>query len=252
MSSVNPVFLLPGALARRGAELGRGLAVSATTNAGQLCTKPGLVFAVDGPGQQEFLVSIADAVHGQPALPLLNAATRRSYREGVRALQRHPSVTELASGSLNGDTVPTAVPAHVFITAADAWLSDPTLSEEVFGPATLVVVVPDPGMLSTIAEHLEGQLTATLHAEPTDADLAISLLPVLEEKAGRIIVNGWPTGVEVGPATVHGGPFPATSDGRTTSVGTLAIRRFLRPVAYQNLPSEYLPAVLPGRRKAVT
>ena len=132
----------------------------------------------------------------------------------------------------------------LFVAEASAFLADDTLSHEVFGASALVVRCRDEADLLAVTRKLEGQLTATLHLEPSDAALARRLVPILEVKAGRILANGWPTGVEVSHAMVHGGPFPATSDGRSTSVGTLSIRRFLRPVCYQDLPAELLPEVL--------
>jgi NADP-dependent aldehyde dehydrogenase len=133
---------------------------------------------------------------------------------------------------------------HLFTTTAEAFLADPTLSEEVFGASSLVVRVADAASLPDLLDRLEGQLTATLHLAGSDTATAADLLPLLEEKVGRIVVDGWPTGVDVGAAMVHGGPFPATSDGRSTSVGTLAVDRFLRPVAYQDLPPALLPPEL--------
>ncbi|MNN66458.1 Alpha-ketoglutaric semialdehyde dehydrogenase [compost metagenome] len=130
------------------------------------------------------------------------------------------------------------------MTQASAFLADPALQAEVFGAASLVVACDSDAQIRQVAEHLEGQLTATLQLDEADIDSARALLPTLERKAGRILVNGWPTGVEVCDAMVHGGPFPATSDARTTSVGTAAILRFLRPVCYQDFPDALLPAAL--------
>ncbi|MGI5237887.1 aldehyde dehydrogenase (NADP(+)) [Dactylosporangium sp. CA-139066] len=249
MSSVNPVFLLRGALDERGQLAGDEFVQSLTTGTGQLCTNPGLIFALETPGLERFLQAVSAAVTAVLAAPMLSEHIRAAYELGIRSLREHPQTTELAAGTAAPAIVESGV-AHVFTTTADAWLRDPVLAHEVFGPASLVVRVPDRSALPAIIERLEGQLTATIHIGPGDSDDARALLPLLEEKAGRIVVNGWPTGVEVGPATVHGGPFPATSDGRTTSVGTLAIERFLRPVAYQNVPQELLPEVLRDRFNA--
>jgi alpha-ketoglutaric semialdehyde dehydrogenase len=243
MSSINPVFVLAGALEARYGEIGAEFVRSMTTGAGQLCTKPGLVFVPDGPNLTSFLSTVRSAVESVPAAPMLSGHIREAYESGLRTLREHPDVTLLGSGR-SEPSIALAGVAHVFVTTAAEWLRDPVLAQEIFGPASLVVRVPHPDRLATVADRLDGQLTATIHAATRDDEQARELLPLLEEKAGRIIVNGWPTGVEVGPATVHGGPFPATSDGRSTSVGTLAIQRFLRPVAYQNVPPQLLPEML--------
>jgi len=160
----------------------------------------------------------------------------------VRALAEHNRVETIARGRV-GEGLNQG-PGALFATDAAAFMSDARLGHEVFGASSLVVRCQDVETLVAVSESLEGQLTATLHLEPTDMDIARRLLPVLERKAGRILANGWPTGVEVGHAMVHGGPFPSTSDSRTTSVGSLAIRRFLRPVCYQDLPADLLPQEL--------
>ncbi|EXG81274.1 aldehyde dehydrogenase (NADP(+)) [Cryptosporangium arvum] len=234
MSSVNPVFLLPGALATRGAELGAAFVTSLTTGAGQLCTNPGLLFAIEGPGLDEFLGAAAAAIAEVDAAAMLTAGIRAAYDDGVSRLREHPLVTEVAAGPGS----PGLSTPHLFTTTADAFLADRGLQDEVFGAAALVVRVTG---FAEVIDALEGQLTATVHAAAEDLDLAASLLPSLELLAGRIVFDGWPTGVEVGSATVHGGPYPSTSDGRSTSVGTAAIERFLRPVAYQNLPPALRP-----------
>ncbi len=240
MSSVNPVVLLPGALAERGAAIGEAFVASLTMGVGQLCTNPGLVFAVEGPGLAEFLDAAAAAVRASAAQPMLSATICSAYDSGVTALREHPRVEEVATGS-GDEEIASAGVTHLFTTTAEAFLADEALREEVFGSTSLVVRAPDTAALTALVETLEGQLTATLHLTDEDTATARELLPVLEETAGRIVANGWPTGVDVGEAMVHGGPFPATSDGRSTSVGTLAIERFLRPVAYQDLPAALLP-----------
>jgi NADP-dependent aldehyde dehydrogenase len=243
MSSVNPVVLLPGALAERGAAIGTGFVTSLTTGVGQLCTNPGLVFAVEGAGLQEFLDAAAAAVTDSAASPMLSTTICAAYDRGVQTLREHPAVEEVATGAEDASLTAPGV-THLFTTTAEAFLADPTLSEEVFGASSLVVRVADAASLPDLLDRLEGQLTATLHLAGSDTATAADLLPLLEEKVGRIVVDGWPTGVDVGAAMVHGGPFPATSDGRSTSVGTLAVDRFLRPVAYQDLPPALLPPEL--------
>jgi NADP-dependent aldehyde dehydrogenase len=173
---------------------------------------------------------------------MLSPGIHKAFETGVAALAGHDQVT--SRGRAHGGAAPNRCAGALFETTAEAFLADKALSHEVFGAASIVVRCPDAAALIAVLEVLEGQLTATLQIDPDDHAFAAGLLPVLERKVGRILVNGWPTGVEVSHAMVHGGPFPATSDSRTTSVGTLAIRRFLRPVCYQNLPTALLPEAL--------
>jgi 2,5-dioxopentanoate dehydrogenase len=242
MSSVNPVFLLPDRLAGQAARLAEGFLGSLTASAGQFCTNPGLVLAVEGPGLDEFRAAVRKGVAGTPPQPMLTAGIAAAYRDGVRRREAHAALDRIdGDGDGDGDGDPVgggrsaSLPA-VFETAGRAFIADPSLQQEVFGAASILVVCADPAELLDAAESLEGQLSAAMQASPADTGLARRLLPILERKAGRIIYNGWPTGVEVSEAMVHGGPFPATSEARTSSVGTLAIERFLRPVSYQNLP----------------
>jgi len=242
MSSVNPVFLLPGALAARGAELGAAYAGSLALGAGQFCTNPGLVFAPAGPELDAFLDSAAKAVEADAGAPMLTEPIAAAYHSGGARLTANPAVTVLARGQrADGPAGGQAVLATV--DAAD-FTGDETLEQEIFGAASLVVRTPDADALIGLARSLEGQLTATVHAAESDYPLAGRLLPILERLAGRVLFDGWPTGVTVGHAMVHGGPFPATSDSRSTSVGTRAIERFLRPVSYQDVPAALLPEVL--------
>jgi NADP-dependent aldehyde dehydrogenase len=241
MSSVNPVILLPGALAAQGGGLGTAFVTSLTTSAGQLCTNPGLVFALGDPA--EFLAAAGEAVRAAPGAAMLSNNIQRSYVEGVSRLVDAARVDEVAVGAAD-DTIAACGQAGLFVTDGDTFLAEPTLQEEVFGATSLVVRVNDLAQLEEILEGLEGQLTATVHATESDHDTVAALLPRLELLAGRVLYGGWPTGVEVSHAVVHGGPFPATSAPATTSVGTLAIERWLRPVAYQNLPTALLPEEL--------
>ena len=242
MSSINPVYLLPGALAARAEAIGRDFVASLTLGAGQFCTNPGLVFGLAGPDLDRFLGASADALATYAPPPMLTPAIHQAYEAGVRALAEHNRVQTIACGRV-GEGLNQGQGA-LFATDASDFTSDPRLAHEVFGSSSLVVRCPDVETLVSVSETLEGQLTATLHMEPSDNGIARRLLPILERKAGRILANGWPTGVEVGHAMVHGGPFPATSDSRTTSVGSLAIRRFLRPVCYQDLPADLMPEEL--------
>ncbi|WP_314427367.1 aldehyde dehydrogenase (NADP(+)) [uncultured Microbacterium sp.] len=240
MSSVNPVFLLPGALEGDVDALAAGYVQSATGSSGQLCTQPGIVFVPRGERGDAFLRAVSAALAAAGGQTMLSPSIADAWREGVETRDAHAEV--LARGS---DGEGPHAPAPVIHTADLASFdADHVLHEEIFGAASLVVRYGDGHELVQAASRLEGQLTATLQLTAVDHELAVALLPVLERKVGRILANGWPTGVEVGHAMVHGGPFPATSDARTTSVGSLAIDRFLRPVAYQNIPDELLPEAL--------
>lgn len=238
MSSVNPVFLFDGALERRGAELGRAFVGSLTMGSGQFCTNPGLVIAVDGPGLDAFVTAAAEALGESAATAMLTPGIAENYRAGVDTLAAD---AQLVARGADSGSVAVSCRAALFSTDAVSLLGSPSLQAEVFGASSLIVRCADVEELTTVAANVEGQLTATLHVEESDHAQAAELLPILELKAGRILFNGWPTGVEVSHAMVHGGPFPATSDSRTTSVGSRAIERFLRPVCYQDAPSSLLP-----------
>jgi NADP-dependent aldehyde dehydrogenase len=242
MSSINPVFLLPGALAERAPALAEGFIASLTLGAGQFCTNPGLVFALAGPDLGRFEQAAAAALARSRAATMLSGGIHRAYLAGVERHAAVGGVQTLARGCA-GEGENQGRGALLAVDAA-AFRAEPALREEVFGAASLIVRCPDLDSLVALAGELEGQLTATLHLDQRDHAAAQRLLPALEERCGRILVNGWPTGVEVCHAMVHGGPFPATSDSRSTSVGTLAIERFLRPVCYQDLPDALLPPAL--------
>ncbi|RRV25033.1 aldehyde dehydrogenase (NADP(+)) [Pseudomonas sp. o96-267] len=241
MSSVNPVIVLPGALKARGATVAKELAGSVVLGCGQFCTNPGLVIGIRSAEFSEFVAGLADAIGAQPAQTMLNAGTLRSYANGVAQLSGHAKVSRLAGNEQVGNQ------AHPQLFKAEVSMlleGDHLLQEEVFGPTTIVVEVADSAELTRVLQSMHGQLTATLIAERDDLSAFRDLLPLLEVKAGRVLLNGYPTGVEVCDSMVHGGPYPATSDARGTSVGTLAIHRFLRPVCYQNYPDEVLPEAL--------
>ncbi|MBB3586303.1 aldehyde dehydrogenase (NADP(+)) [Sphingomonas sp. BK481] len=240
MSSINPVVLLPEALKARGAALGMAFVGSLTMGAGQFCTNPGLVLAIEGDGLDAFVAAAATALPDAPAATMLTGGIHAAYQKGVEALAGHDAVKTIAQGKV-GEGVAQGQAAFFESTAAQ-FLRDKALGHEVFGASSLLVRCADENELHAVLRAAEGQLTATIQMDAGDAGMASRLIPLLERKAGRILANGWPTGVEVAHAMVHGGPFPATSDGRTTSVGSLAIDRFLRPVSYQNLLPELLPA----------
>jgi NADP-dependent aldehyde dehydrogenase len=237
MSSINPVILLPGALKARAAAIAGDFVASLTLGAGQFCTNPGLLLAIGSAEADAFAAAVAAALAPIPAAPMLTAGIKSAFVEGLSRLAGHRAVQKLGGGAGDAD------PAF-FGTSASAFRQHPELGEEVFGAASLVVQCRDLDELASVLEGLEGQLTAAIHMTQEDSEAASRLLPILEEKTGRILVNGFGTGVEVCHAMVHGGPFPATSDSRTSSVGSLAIRRFLRPVAYQDLPDALRPESL--------
>jgi NADP-dependent aldehyde dehydrogenase len=240
MSSINPVFLLPGALENE--KLPQAFVDSLTLGSGQFCTNPGLLIGVDGPLLQKFTEGAVAALQAKPAGTMLTPGIHEAYVSGVDKLGAVPGVQRLAHG-LGADT-PCRAQATLYSTDAKTFLATPALEAEIFGPCSLLIRCQDEAEMLAVAEHVEGQLTATVHATSADLGIASRLLPTLERKVGRILFNGFPTGVEVSHAMVHGGPFPSTSDSRSTSVGASAIDRFLRPVSYQDVPAELLPLAL--------
>lgn len=242
MSSINPVIILDGALGSEGIGA-QGLAeqfvVSLTGSSGQLCTAPGLVFVPQGEDGDAFVAAVDAGLEGKPGQTMLTPGIAEAFEQGVSALEEQQAVTPVARGVAGeGENAPAPV---VFSADLSELRANSVLSEEVFGASSLIIRYSDVDSLAEALDELEGQLTVTVHAADSDAGSAEDLLPVLEDLAGRILFNGWPTGVEVGHAMVHGGPFPATSAPATTSVGSLAIERFLRPVAYQSVPAALLP-----------
>ncbi|TFV56110.1 aldehyde dehydrogenase (NADP(+)) [Mycobacterium sp. PS03-16] len=239
MSSINPVFLLPQALAERAADLGRDYVASMMTGVGQLCTSPGLVFVAETPDADTFIAAASEALGAAASGPMLNAGIAGAFRDLSGRASGITGVELVAQGA--EQTSSCGARAQLLVTTVDQLLADPALADEVFGPSSLIVRTPA-DRLPAAVDALEGQLTASVHAAREDYPVAADLIRGLEMIVGRIVFNGWPTGVEVGHAMVHGGPFPATSAPATTSVGSRAIERFLRPVAYQNLPEELAPA----------
>jgi len=242
MSSVNPVFVLPAALAARGTQIAKDFVASLTMGAGQFCTNPGLVIARDSPALDAFVATASDALQACPAATMLTPGIHDAFSRGVERLGAHPAVVTVARGQLASG--PNLGQPALFSTNADSFLAHEALGEEIFGASSLLVRCEDETRMRDLIEHMEGQLTVTLQMDDGDVAAARALLPMLERKSGRILVNGFPTGVEVAHAMVHGGPYPATTDGRSTSVGSLAIQRFLRPVCYQDFPAMLLPDVL--------
>lgn len=244
MSSTNPLFVLPEALRTRGAQIAEGLFGSFTLGVGQFCTKPGLVFLPRNDEADALAAAMAARVKQAAASPMLTEGICKSYKSGVNQRQGHNAVELLAQVSSPDGAGSGHVFPALFEVDGSELLRDGELAKEIFGPSTLIVRYADREELIALAHDLEGQLTATLHG--TDADIAAfaDLIAILEHKAGRLVVNGYPTGVEVCHAMVHGGPYPATSDSRFTSVGTQAILRFARPVCFQDFPQAALPAEL--------
>lgn len=245
MSSINPVFILPGALERDGTGLAAGLHGSVTLGVGQFCTNPGLVFVESGEAGQKFLERLSELMAGTPPGTMLTSGIRDAYRQGTGNFCKAGGVRRLAAV----EAAPAAAQgagagAALFTTDAETFLGNPALMHEVFGPSTLVVECASRAQMLAAARGLEGQLTATVHASEEELAANRELVEVLSHKAGRLLFNGFPTGVEVAHAMTHGGPYPATSDGRSSSVGTRAIERFLRPVSYQNFPDAALPPAL--------
>jgi alpha-ketoglutaric semialdehyde dehydrogenase len=242
MSSVNPVLLLPGALAARAEALGKEFVASLTLGSGQFCTNPGLVFALEGPHVETFIASASAALSASAPQVMLTPGIFDAYQKGVERLAANRNVKTIARGAETSAV--NSCRGALFSVAASTLPANPEVMEEVFGASSVIVRCANEAELLDVLDKIEGQLTATLHVTEEDHALAQKLIPTLERKVGRLIANGWPTGVEVSHAMVHGGPYPSTSDGRSTSVGTLAIERFLRPVCYQDLPDALLPDVL--------
>ena len=240
LGSVNPMFLMAHAVSARGAEIAKGWAGSLTMGAGQFCTNPGIAVVLEGPEGDAFRDAANEALAGIAAQTMLTDGIADAYRSGVRRVQGSQGVREILGTTCNTRE---AAP-YLFETTGEAWLANEELGEEVFGPLGIIVRVKDMDGMRAIAKSIQGQLTCTLHMDDADTAEARTLVPIIERKAGRLLANGFPTGVEVCDAMVHGGPYPASTNFGATSVGTMAIRRWLRPVCYQNMPSGILPADL--------
>jgi NADP-dependent aldehyde dehydrogenase len=246
MGSVNPVFLLPSALERRAEAIAEGLAQSITLGVGQFCTSPGVVLGVKGAGLDRLRAALTARLQGSPAGVMLYERLSQSYLTGLEQAQERGAVP-LALVT-PPDEPARAGPALLAVDAAP-FMTDAGLREEIFGPASLLVAARDVAELVRVAESLEGQLTATIHGSAEELAAHAPLVEALRRKAGRLIFNGFPTGVEVGHAMQHGGPYPASTDARSTSVGTASIARFARPVCYQDFPDAALPPALRNRNE---
>jgi 2,5-dioxopentanoate dehydrogenase len=238
MGSVNPVFLLDEALTERGEAIADGLFQSVTLGVGQFCTCPGLVLAVDGAGLVRFTDTLRKRFERGAPGGMLTPSIARSYREAVERIAAIPGVKAWPA-----DTTGEGRPV-LFETSESIFLQQEELRHEVFGPATVLVRCESGARMLDVARHLDGSLTATIHGTRRDLEANPPLLFLLTRRAGRLVFNGFPTGVEVCASMQHGGPYPATSDPRFTSVGTAAIQRFSRPICFQDFPAEFLPAEL--------
>ncbi|MEE9455386.1 MAG: aldehyde dehydrogenase (NADP(+)) [Paracoccaceae bacterium] len=239
LGSINPMFILPGAAATRLTKIGAGWAASLTMGAGQFCTNPGVAI-IHKDVAEAFAETAGAALAEIQPQSMLTTGIAAAFSDGKAVVENSKGVDTVLSSANPGRK---ASP-QLFATDADTWLANANLSHEVFGPLGIVVSVDNLDQMLEVAHGLKGQLTCTLHMEDKDHETAQNLLPILERKAGRILANGFPTGVEVSDSMVHGGPYPASTNFGATSVGTLSIRRFLRPVCYQNLPAAIMPSDL--------
>nr|WP_217354451.1 MULTISPECIES: aldehyde dehydrogenase (NADP(+)) [unclassified Ruegeria] len=240
LGSVNPMFVLPQAATARGAEIGTAWSGSLTMGAGQFCTNPGIAVIVDGPDADAFQAAAKTGLSAVAEQTMLTDGIAAAYRDGVSRVAAGTGVSKIIGTACETrDAAP-----YLFTVSGEDWLSDHKLQEEVFGPLGIIVRVKGTAQMQQIARSIEGQLTCTLHLDEDDMADARALLPLLERKAGRLLANSFPTGVEVCDSMVHGGPYPASTNFGATSVGTLSIRRFLRPVCYQDIPTSLLPEQL--------
>jgi len=241
MGSINPVVLLPGTVAQNPEKLAENLAGSVCLGVGQFCTNPGLVLVENNPSTETFLGKLEQVIGAAPAGTMLNENIWTEYHTGLEKFSRLTGVRRVGAAPATGHNRATPT---MFVTTAANFLAQAALSTEIFGPCTLVVKCESRAELLTVINRLEGQLTATVHGLPAELSASKDVLIALGARAGRVLVNGFPTGVEVCHAMTHGGPYPATADGRSTSVGTRAIERFVRPLCFQNFPDNCLPEEL--------
>lgn len=244
MASLNPIFILPEALRERTSKLAEGLRTSMTAGVGQFCTKPGLIFGIHGAEFELFQKTLAELVMAVAPGTMLHGGICEAYHKGLAHVSSVSGLTLLARSTTSPDPRKTQGEAVLTRTDAVNFQKHPELAEEVFGPFAILISATAMSELENAARGLEGQLTATVHGTPNDLQQAGVLLRILERKAGRLIINGFPTGVEVCPSMNHGGPYPATTDVRFTSVGTAALERFVRPICYQDFPASQLPDAL--------
>ncbi len=245
MGSTNPIFILSGALEKNSHSIAEGLMQSVAMGVGQFCTKPGLVFALRGAKLDAFLETLGQGTATVAPGTMLYQSIRERFHQSSLAFEKIPGVRVL--GKSAGPAHSNQAPATLFATDAKTFLQHAILRDEMFGPSTLVVECESEKELATLARSLAGQLTATLFTTADDMHVHRDLISILEQKVGRLLFNGFPTGVEVCPSMHHGGPYPATTDSRSTSVGTAAIKRFARPICFQNFPDAALPVELQNK-----
>ena len=245
MASLNPVYLLPGALQERPLELAVQAKTSVTMGVGQFCTKPGLILGIKSPAFDLFKETLAVAMANEPDSTMLHFGIAQTFQARVAKLSSIGGISFLAQSQHTHSSDSSLASASLAAIDAASFLRDhENLNAEVFGPFCLIVTAESLSELERISITIPGQLTATIHTGDGDMPSALRLASILKRKAGRIVFNGFPTGVEVSPAMTHGGPYPATTDSRFTSVGTAAILRFVRPVTFQDFPQEGLPIEL--------
>ena len=244
MGSLNPVFLLPNALETRCDAIVQGLVQSLTMDAGQFCTNPGVIVAMDGSGLDVFLSKLDEAISSELPRTMLHAGIHRNYLRRLKEMQEVAGVKLVSQSGYQTDKDLLLAHAHVLETDFDTWKRHPNLQEECFGPTTVVIRAKNTEEVLEFGQRMSGSLTATLHGTSEDFDNHTQLQEILETHVGRLVFNGFPTGVEIGYATHHGGPYPATSTQVHTSIGMAAIQRFVRPVCYQDCPHEQLPEPL--------
>jgi NADP-dependent aldehyde dehydrogenase len=244
MGSTNPVFILPGALKKNGSAIAEYFVQSYTLGVGQFCTSPGIAIGCAGDDWRAFVAKVGELTKAVAPGVMLHQGILEKFKNGTEKFLKIPGVTVAAQSSAKIESRAGAV---LFATDAKTFRNQPLLAEEVFGPSTLLVSCGSPEELEEIARSLHGQLTASIHGTDEDLLRCKNLIAILRQKAGRLIFNGFPTGVEVCAAMQHGGPYPATTDSRTTSVGGYAIKRFARPVCFQNFPDAALPPELQNK-----
>lgn len=238
LGSINPMFILPKVIENRGTEIAKAWVDSLILGVGQFCTNPGVVVLIEGKLTDVFIQTATEILSSMKSQTMLSKHIAAAYHTAVKRLAETNGLHQCL---IAPEEIRQASPS-LFTTTGQEWLKNTDLAEEVFGPSGLIIVVKNEHEIMQIAKSLKGQITCTIHLDERDKPLAKMLLPVLERKAGRVLVNGMPTGVEVCDAMVHGGPYPASTNFGATSVGTMAIRRFLRPVSYQNIPEDMLPS----------
>lgn len=242
MGSTNPVFILPNALKENAENIAAGMVGSISMGVGQFCTNPGLTFVKTGKETEKFNNSLVEKLREVPAGTMLTSGIKNAYEKVTEDTKSLDNVEELGEGSSSGNTID--VQAKIFRTTMEGYQANEILSEENFGPSAVLVEADTKDQILNAANNLGGHLTATVHGTPEDLENYRDLLNILEKKVGRIVINGYPTGVEVCHAMVHGGPYPATTAPQSTSVGTNAIKRFARPVCFQDYPNTLLPEAL--------